>query len=197
MAALALVALASTQPGGCVGRTSKPLRATCHEVSPGGTGSGGDDQEGPTLTYPGGHPLNWLTDDPPTLAQEDEVHSLVNAHRAAIGRPVLVMDVVLRRTARGHSRHMRLDVHNFFAHPNPEGDSPGTRLSRNGVSWTLMAENIASGQADAAAAFRSWLDSPGHRRNLENGAYCRTGVGLQWGAPEGDYPTYWTQDFSN
>ncbi len=160
------------------------------------TGSSGDGAEGASLTYENGHPLNWKTDEQKALEWEDEVLRLVNEHRASIGVGSLRMTQTLRQAARGHSRHMRADVHEFFSHPNPEGDSPGMRLTRNGVHWEQMAENIASGALTPAVVVQGWLDSDGHRRNLENARYTRTGVGWQPGAP-GDHPDYWTQVFAD
>lgn len=187
---LALAILASA--AGCTAEDEPDSRRSVGAYD---TGSSGDGMEGATLSYSNGHPLNWLTDDPVALAFEDEVLTLVNRHRVAMGAPALVMDVWLRRAARGHSRHMRADSHNFFAHTNPEGDSPGTRLTRNGISWERMGENIASGYPDPPSVFSGWMNSPGHRANIENAAWVLTGVGYQRGAGSGDYTDYWTQVF--
>lgn len=157
----------------------------------------GGGAEGPTLTYANGHPLDWATTDAGTLAYEEEVLRLVNDHRVSLGRDVLVMDAAMRRCARGHSRHMRADVHHFFDHQNPEGDSPGARLRGNGVSFTAAGENIAAGQSSPASAFNAWINSSGHRSNIENAAWRRTGVGYQPGAPAGGYRHYWTQVFAD
>jgi uncharacterized protein YkwD len=161
------------------------------------SGSAGDGQEGPTLILPNGHPLNWLTDDGNVLAFEDEVLTLINARRMSLNLPALVMQVSHRRAARGHSRHMRLDVHAFFDHENPEGMSPGERLRANGVHWNHTAENIASGQLTPAQVVADWINSPGHRENIDDPRYRRTGIGYQLGASGGDYPSYWTQVFTD
>jgi uncharacterized protein YkwD len=204
-----LAALAFTQAGGChndddddddSGSGSPPPPAC--GTNPPYPGSSGDGQNGATLTYSSnGHPLNWLTTDATTLAYEDQILTLVNAHRCAMGRNVLTMDVTIRRCARGHSRHLRSDVHNFMdtpdPHTNPEGDSPGDRLTKNGVSWTLAAENIAAGYVTPQNAFNAWLGSPGHRANIERTGISRTGVGYQPGAAGDTYSDYWTQVFAN
>ena len=162
-----------------------------------GTGSDGDGQEGPTLIMPNGHPLNWLTDDVQTLDVEDETLQLVNARRVAMGLDALLMQATHRRAARGHSRHMRADLHNFFEHDNPEGLSPGDRLRACGVRWNHTAENIASGQLTPQEVFQDWVDSPGHREHIDDPRLRRTGVGYQAGAGGGDYATYWTQLFTD
>lgn len=169
-----------------------------NDVSPSEqSGSAGDGQEGPTLILPNGHPLNWLTDDSTALTFEDQVLVLINARRSTLNLPPLVMQVSHRRTARGHSRHMRADVHAFFDHDNPEGMSPGERLSANGVRWNHAAENIASGQLTPQQVVTDWINSPGHREHIDDPKYRRTGIGYQVGAANGDYPTYWTQVFTD
>jgi uncharacterized protein YkwD len=160
------------------------------------TGSQGDGAEGATRAYSNGDPLNWLTDDAKALALEDEVLRLTNEHRASMGLGSLRMVQSLRQVARGHSRHMRKDVHSFFAHTNPEGDTPGMRLTANGVHWEIMAENIGAGALSPQAVMQGWLDSPGHRKNIESPRYTKIGVGWQPGAP-GDDPDYWTQVFAD
>lgn len=161
------------------------------------SGSAGDGQEGPTLIMPNSHPLNWLTEDAPTLAAEDDAHNLVNARRISLGLDALIMQVTHRRVARGHSRHMREDLHFFFDHVNPEGLSPGERLRANGVKWNHAAENIASGQLTAAEVVTDWINSPSHREHIDDPKYRRTGMGLQPGAGGSDWPTYWTQVFTD
>jgi uncharacterized protein YkwD len=160
------------------------------------TGSEGDGAEGASRTYENGHPLDWWTEEADVLAKEGEVLVRVNAHRAMIGLGSLQMRQSLRRVARGHSRHMRKDVHDFFGHPNPEGDSPGTRLTLNGVEWDYMGENLASGSLTPRQVVDGWLASPGHRANIENPHFTRTGVGYQPGGP-GDPPDFWSQVFAD
>jgi uncharacterized protein YkwD len=186
---LALILLALAAPA-CFWESEDPR----YEAE--ATGSAGDGTEGATRAYSNGDPLNWLTNDVKAIELEDEVLRLTNEHRASIGVGSLRMVQSLRQVARGHSRHMRKDVHSFFAHTNPEGHSPGMRLTANGVPWEVMAENIGAGALTPQAVVQGWLDSPGHRKNLENPRYTRIGVGWQPGGP-GDDPDYWTQVFAD
>jgi uncharacterized protein YkwD len=57
-----------------------------------------------------------------------------------------------------------------------------------------LGENIAAGQRSPAAVVRAWLNSPGHRRNIETAAYRYIGVGAVHRASS-VYGWYWTQDF--
>ncbi len=169
-----------------------------------GCDDGDDDRAAPpdppgfaTLSYANGHPLDWNTDDAGVLENEDDLLALVNTHRASIGRNALAHDPALRRCARGHSRHMRSDVHGFYAHVNPEGDDPGGRLLKNGAFWTAAGENLVAGPADPRAAFDAWMGSPGHKANLEDGRWRRTGVGYQPGSGGPGTSTYWSQLFTD
>lgn len=40
----------------------------------------------------------------------------------------------------------------------------------------------------------SWMNSPGHRKNILNNAYGKIGIGIAMG---GGYGIYWTQCFTN
>lgn len=154
--------------------------------------------EGMTVGYSNGHPLNWITDNAAILALEDQVLVLMNAHRAAQvpALPAMTMVTTLRNCARGHSRHMRLDIHDFFDHPNPEGDNPFERMVHNGISFGSAAENIAAGPTTALSVFTAWMNSPGHNANML-GNYTRVGIGYQPGAGGTDFAAYWTQVFAN
>jgi uncharacterized protein YkwD len=154
----------------------------------------GPGTEGMSVGYSNGHPLDWITDNATILAFENDVLTQLNAYRAsqvpALG--AMTMDANLRKAARGHSRHMRGDIHNFFAHTNPEGHSIGFRATQNGVSWSSLAENIAAGQTTATQVMTDWKNSPGHNTNML-GAYSRIGVGYY----DGPGGPYWTQFFAN
>jgi uncharacterized protein YkwD len=111
--------------------------------------------------------------------------NLVNERRARLGRGALVWDDRLARVAQRHSEDMAR--RHFFSHVNPDGLDPFERLSAAGIRFRAAAENIGEGQRDADEMFEDWMDSPGHRRNLENGRYTRHGIGL--------YQRYWTHVF--
>jgi uncharacterized protein YkwD len=76
----------------------------------------------------------------------------------------------------------------FFSHTNPDGESPWDRLAEGGVTWNGPAgENIAMTGGGAESALSLWLNSPGHRANIENCAFSHHGVGL--------HGSYWTHVF--
>jgi uncharacterized protein YkwD len=106
-----------------------------------------------------------------------EFERLANTHRASVGCRPLRWDAPTARVAQSHASDMaRRD---FFSHTNPDGQSPFDRLRAAGVTHLSAAENIAFGYPTATAVLQSWLNSDGHRRNLENCRYTHHGVGLR------------------
>ena len=114
--------------------------------------------------------------------------ALVNAERAAAGCPAVTADEGLAAVARAHSADMR--DRGYFSHVDPEGRDPFARARAAGVG-SARAENIARGQADAAAVMAAWMDSPGHRRNVLDCGLRTLGVGVATGTGG----PWWTQLF--
>ncbi|MEV3873835.1 CAP domain-containing protein [Streptomyces sp. NPDC049906] len=119
---------------------------------------------------------------------EAQVLALVNQERAKVGCQPLGADDELARLAEGFSRDMA--ARGFFDHTDPDGDSPWDRAAAAGIDG-LGGENIARGQADAAAVMDAWMNSPGHRANILNCDFKTLGVGAHFasGGP------WWTQNF--
>lgn len=110
---------------------------------------------------------------------------LVNQHRKKIGCAALVWDDRIAVVAQAHSDDMVRN--NFFAHTNKRGQTGFDRLNAASVPWAAAAENIAYGQQTPGEVLTSWLNSPGHRRNIDSCRYTRHGVGLN--------ATRWTHVF--
>lgn len=111
--------------------------------------------------------------------------TLVNQHRASLGLPQLAWRADLAAVAQAHSQDM-VD-RGFFAHTNPDGETPWDRMHAAGITFSAGGENIAYGYPTAAAVFAGWMSSPGHKANIENPNFTQHGVGL--------VGTYWTHDF--
>lgn len=112
-------------------------------------------------------------EDPEVVAFVEEM----NTHRLAEGCEALTWHSGVAGVARAHSQDM-VD-RDFFSHTNPDGESPFDRLDSAGVGWSGAAgENIAMGTSDAETVLGLWLNSSGHRANIENCAYSHHGVGL-------------------
>ncbi|NGO08637.1 CAP domain-containing protein [Streptomyces sp. HC44] len=124
----------------------------------------------------------------PQSAAEAEVLSLVNQEREKAGCSPVTASSSLAALAQDFSKAMA--VGDFFDHTDPNGATPWDRAKGLGIG-NLGGENIARGQADAAAVMEAWMNSPGHRANILNCDFKTLGVGAHFdtGGP------WWTQDF--
>ena len=121
-------------------------------------------------------------------AEEEAFIRLVNEHREAQGLNALTWNDALGDVAQAHSQDMR--DRGFFSHTNPDGDDPFDRMDAAGISYRGAAENIASGYATGEAVLNGWLNSDGHRQNIESGNYTHHGIGY---VEDGNY---WTHVFA-
>ncbi len=115
-----------------------------------------------------GHPAE------PTLNKvEAAIIRQTNATRAKYGRPPLVVDQNLLKSARRHARWMT--YHRTMRHTSPP-----------------VAENVAMGQRSTSQVMQVWMNSSGHRANILNRNYGRIGVAA-YRSPDGK--TFWCQQF--
>ncbi len=126
----------------------------------------------------------------PALAAE--VIRLVNQHRAGLGLRALKVSPTLGASAGWKARHMA--TNGYIGHDDPAPPVARTaaeRITACGYrgGW---GENIAAGFSTAAAVLGAWLQSPGHRANIENPAYVVTGAGASVSAGG---VTTWAEDF--
>ena len=154
------------------GAAAALLLAACVETVPPGRASGGSaGRTGDAVSGP---------------AMVQEMARLVNAHRQARGCAALAWLQPAAAAAQAHSADMAR--RRYFDHASPEGQQPAQRLTARGVSWRMVAENIAwTPEQSARQTLRGWLNSSGHRRNLDNCGYTHHGIGLQ--------NAYWTHVF--
>ncbi|MGC9536480.1 CAP domain-containing protein [Streptomyces sp. UG1] len=117
-----------------------------------------------------------------------EVLKLVNEERAQAGCSPVAANSSLTDLAQAFSEDMA--ERGFFDHTSPDGASPWDRAAKAGIT-DLGGENIARGQADAAAVMDAWMNSPGHQANILNCDFKTLGVGVHFGAGG----PWWTQDF--
>ena len=113
---------------------------------------------------------------------EHQVHRLVNEHRTSQGLKPLAFNSEIAAIARHHSQDM--------ATGRVEVGHGGIESRREKIAGFItqpgVGENVAMVPAGSfhvgAVAVSNWLESPGHRRNIE-GAYELTGVGIAQGPP--------------
>lgn len=128
---------------------------------------------------------------PAASPQALQVVELVNQARQASGLPALAIDPRLTQVAAAHSRQMASS--GTMAHEGIGDGTAGERIRAAAPGASRTAENVAMGQADAAAVMRGWMDSPGHRANILDPRLRSIGVEVAVGA---DGAPYWTQAFT-
>ena len=150
---------------------------------------------------------------------ERRVHHLVNERRAHAHLKPLAFDERLAKIARAHSQDMVR--RNFFNHVNPDRLDPTARGKRagyicrkeyaghftQGLGENLLEEPLYrririgggariydwhSSEELATLSVKGWMNSSGHRRNILEPKYDKTGVGI---AISGENRVYITQVF--
>lgn len=102
----------------------------------------------------------------------EEILQLVNVHRVSIGKEPLEMNALATDLAEEHTLYMI--VQNDISHD--DFDERSNRLfAEENASRT--GENVAYGQRSAQAVMEAWLNSSGHRKNIE-GDFTHIGIGV-------------------
>lgn len=118
----------------------------------------------------------------------EEVLELVNIERQKVGVAPLQLSEEL--TDRANLRAE--EIVELFSHTRPDGSSCFTVLQ--GISYRTCGENIAAGSPTPERVVEQWMDSPGHRANILNGAFKYLGLGYCYDE-NGEYDHYWVQLF--
>ncbi len=130
---------------------------------------------------------------------EQRVLELVNAERKKKRLKPLQMDENLQSAARYHAKDMAEE--DYFDHDSY--DRKGKRLvkvcetfdriEKFAPDFSASAENISAGDATAEEVMKSWMNSPGHKKNILNPKYTHIGIGYYKGTK--GYRHYWAQNF--
>jgi uncharacterized protein YkwD len=124
-----------------------------------------------------------------TANMENSILYYVNAHRESVGLTPLQLSNIESNVAAQHCKNMA-------AGRTPFGHR-GLQLRMNAIDRqigpiTATGENVAYGQMTAKEVVEGWLQSPGHKRNIE-GNFKLTGIG--W-AKDTKGMIYYTQIFT-
>lgn len=125
----------------------------------------------------------------PTLTWTDEFMDMVNNHRRSIGLRAIIHDDGLGDIARTHSQNMATGSV-AFGHTGFSERCKDGRAELGGGNW--CGENVAMGQKTPKDAFTSWMNSPGHKANIEQSRATHSGFGYVKSS-SGKY--YWTHIF--
>lgn len=124
-------------------------------------------------------------------ASEAKMFQWVNEERAKAGVGPLVIEERLTEVARAHSNDMF--NRGFFAHENPDGQSPFDRMAKGGITFEVAGENIAYAPS-VELAHNGLMRSPGHRANILNPEFGHVGYGI---IDAGIYGKMFSQEFTN
>lgn len=118
---------------------------------------------------------------------ESQVVQLTNQFRSQYGLRPLSWNSQLGTAAQNHT----LDMARMrrMSHSGSDGSQVGTRVQRVRYPFRQVGENVAHNQRTAQAVLSSWMQSPGHRKNILNPNFTEIGVGY--------YNGYWTQVFGS
>lgn len=119
---------------------------------------------------------------------EEQILQWVNQYRQSKDLPPLQMNASISSEALKHSTAMAAGK-TPFGHDGFDGRV--NAIKQQLASSRKFAENVAYGHLDAKEVVDVWLNSPGHRRNIE-GAYNATGIGT---AKREDGTIFFTQIF--
>lgn len=105
----------------------------------------------------------------------EQLVGATNRCRAESGVAALRLDTALCRAAQLKADDMARS--GCFSHTSAVYGTPGDLLELCGVDYTCVGENIAYGFDGAADVLKAWMGAAGHRQNLLNSVFSRTGVG--------------------
>jgi len=118
-----------------------------------------------------------------------EILWYVNRHRESKGLRPLEMNKTESSIALQHSKNMASGK-TPFGHEGLDARAKQIRKQVGHIS--TAGENVASGRMSAKEVVEGWLNSPGHRRNIE-GDFTLTGIGC---AKDKRGMIYYTQIFT-
>lgn len=98
----------------------------------------------------------------------------INAYRKTKGLSALTTIEIANEQAAQHSKNMALKK-TAFSHNGFEERI--ATISKTAGTMRAAAENVAYGQLSAKEVVDGWINSPGHRKNIE-GNYTLTGIGV-------------------
>ncbi len=107
----------------------------------------------------------------------------------------LVYNQKLATAAQKHANWMASALKMSHIEPKRDVRDAGKRVSQEGYSWSIVAENVAAGQPTAREVVDAWLHSPGHCQTIMNGTVTEVGIGFSSTA-SGHYHYYWSADFA-
>lgn len=116
-------------------------------------------------------------------AFRQEMLTLVNQERFAVGLTALTMNLVLQNSAQAYAEDMV--KRKFFSHTDPQGKGSLDRIRASGYLmppcdcvWRYRTgENLGRGQTTPTQVVRDWMKSKLHRENILSPQFKEIGIG--------------------
>lgn len=123
----------------------------------------------------------------------DVLVDLTNQNRSTEHIAELSVNPVLVKAAQLKADDMA--AKGYFAHTSPEGVTPWHWLDEAGYRYARAGENLAVDFTDSKDVVTAWMNSPGHRANIENGNFTEIGIATAKGMLDGRETTFVAQFF--
>jgi len=107
---------------------------------------------------------------------EQKLLELVNKARKDKGLNELTVDENLMKVARTKAKDMV--ENNYFSHQSPTYGSPFDMMRQFENTFKSAGENIA-GNKTVEGAFKAWMASESHKKNILNPNFTVTGIGIE------------------
>ncbi|HKJ06525.1 MAG TPA: CAP domain-containing protein [Flavobacteriaceae bacterium] len=120
---------------------------------------------------------------------ETEILELINIHRETIGLNKLSTLNIVSQVAEDHTEYM-VETGNV----NHDNFQKRVQLLKQNASAKTVGENVAYGFASASGVVKGWLNSPEHKKIIENPDYTHFGISTEC---NNDGRNYFTHIFIN
>lgn len=110
----------------------------------------------------------------------EDVIAAINAFRVRKGLQTLSPNTALEKVAQYKADDML--ARHYFGHLDPDGNYTWPKITSEGYSFSIAAENLAEDWYDTDSLVNAWINSPEHRKNILNPALRDTGVGIAFNA---------------
>ena len=101
---------------------------------------------------------------------------LVSVNQYRLQNHLAVLSVDSRLTAAAQAKANDIVAKKYWSHVSPTGQTAWDLIRQTGYSYQTAGENLARG-FNSDQALTAWINSPGHRANLLNARYTKTGFG--------------------
>jgi len=113
---------------------------------------------------------------PPEPLDMDIAVGDLNIYRAKFGLDPVRLNTKLNFASESHAKDMA--KHGIISHTGTDGSTHSERTQANGYIFSIVAENVASGQNSWEKVFDAWQKSPGHNENLLRSDVSDFGISL-------------------